>query len=266
MDLEYAVANSETLPSDMAPGVEDANAGGIVSCLDGENGSSMDQLSSEPQDYSAVSDAMIRILVADDHSIVRGGLKQLISTESGLVVAGEASQGSEVLARIKEGGIDLILLDMSMPGISGHDLIRRIHVEAPRIAIVILSMHKERQVVSRALKAGAAGYVSKDSDPAILLEAIRKVGGGHRFIDPCLVEAVVFGSPEDAPPHEVLSDREHQVLQCVCHGLTLAEAGDKLHISAKTVSTHKMRLMQKLNIDNNADLIRYGVRHGLIHD
>ncbi|AEV27798.1 MULTISPECIES: response regulator [Azospira] len=206
---------------------------------------------------------MIRILLADDHSIVRSGLKQLLATEADLEVAGEASQGSEVLTRLRQGGIDLLLMDMSMPGISGLDLIRRAHTEAPEVPVVVLSMHNESQLVSRALRAGASGYVTKDSDPAILLAAIRKVARGGRFIDPALVDAMVFGAPEEAPPHEALSDREFEVLQLLSQGLALAAVGERLHVSAKTVSTHKTRLMQKLGIDNNAELVRYALRHGL---
>ncbi len=206
---------------------------------------------------------MIRILLADDHSIVRSGLKQLLATETDLEVAGEASQGSEVLARLRQGGIDLLLMDMSMPGLSGLDLIRRAHTESPDTPIVVLSMHNESQLVSRALRAGAGGYVTKDSDPAILLAAIRKVARGGRFIDPALVDAMVFGATEEAPPHEALSDREFEVLQLLSQGLALATVGERLHVSAKTVSTHKTRLMQKLGIDNNADLVRYALRHGL---
>lgn len=209
---------------------------------------------------------MIRILIADDHSIVRGGLKQLIAAEADLQVCAEASQGSEVLARLRQGGVDLLLMDMSMPGLSGLDLIRRAHGESPQVQILVLSMHNESQMVSRALRAGAAGYVTKDSDPAILLAGVRKVGSGGRFIDPALVDAMVFGTPEDAPPHEVLSDREFEVLQLLSGGLSLAEVGDRLHVSAKTVSTHKTRLMQKLAIDNNADLVRYALRHGLARE
>lgn len=206
---------------------------------------------------------MIRILLADDHSIVRSGLKQLLATEVDLTVAGEASQGSEVLTRLRQGGIDLLLMDMSMPGISGLDLIRRAHTEAPEVPVVVLSMHNESQLVSRALRAGASGYVTKDSDPAILLAAIRKVARGGRFIDPGLVDAMVFGAPEEAPPHEALSDREFEVLQLLSQGLALAAVGERLHVSAKTVSTHKTRLMQKLGIDNNAELVRYALHHGL---
>lgn len=209
---------------------------------------------------------MIRILIADDHNIVRSGLKQIIATDKDLEVVGEAGQGSEVLSKLQQGGIDLLLTDLSMPGISALDLISRARAEAPKVPIIVLSMHNESQLVSRVLRAGAAGYVTKSSDPATLLAAIRKVAMGGRFIDPCLVEAIVFGTPEDAPPHAILSDREYEVLQLLARGLSLAEIGSKLFVSAKTVSTHKARMMQKLDINNNADLVRYALRHGMAQE
>lgn len=206
---------------------------------------------------------MIRILIADDHSIVRSGLRQILATEHDLQVCAEAGQGNEVLGTLRRTAIDVLIMDLSMPGISGLDLIRRVHADAPEVRILVLSMHNEPQLVSRALRTGAAGYVTKDSDPTILISALRKVAAGGRYIDPALVDAMVFGTVDDAPPHEILSDREYEVLRCLCRGLSLAEISEKLHISAKTVGTHKARLMQKLVIDNNAELIRYGMQHGL---
>lgn len=206
---------------------------------------------------------MIRILIADDHSIVRNGVRQILASEHDFLVHGEAANGAEVLAALRHGGVDILLTDLSMPGISGPDLIRRVLLEAPSVRIVVLSMHNEAQLVARALRAGASGYVTKDSDPDVLYAAVRKVASGGRYIDPCLVDAMVFGGHGDRPPHELLSDREFEVLQCLCKGLSLNDISAQLHISAKTVGTHKARLMQKLSIENNADLIRYGLEHGL---
>ena len=207
---------------------------------------------------------MIKILIADDHAIVRGGLKQIIATTDDIVVTGEAAQGSEVVDKLRICEVDLLLLDMTMPGISGVDLIRRIRVEQPSLPVLVLSIHNEAQVVSRALRAGATGYVSKDSDPDVLLAAIRKLAAGGRFIDPKLVDAIIFETHSgDAPPHEVLSDREFQVLQMLAAGTSINEIAEMLALSAKTISTHKMRLMQKLGLGNNAELILYTVRHGL---
>ncbi|SIO57106.1 response regulator [Paraburkholderia phenazinium] len=207
---------------------------------------------------------MIKILIADDHAIVRGGLKQIIATTADIVVNGEAAQGSEVVDKLRTCVIDLLLLDMTMPGISGVDLIRRVRAEQPSLPVLVLSIHNEAQVVSRALRAGATGYVTKDSDPEVLLTAIRKLASGGRFIDPKLVDAIIFETHSgDAPPHEILSDREFQVLQMLASGKSINDIAEALALSAKTISTHKMRLMQKLGLANNAELIRYAIRHGL---
>lgn len=209
---------------------------------------------------------MIRILLTDDHAIVRNGLKQIFAGYPDLAVVGEASNGAEVLELVRKLKFDLLLLDMTMPGISGADLIRRLRAENPSIKILVLSMHNESQIVSRALKAGATGYVTKDSDQEILITAIRKIAAGNKFIDPTLVDAMVFdGSSEDAP-HEVLSERELQVLQMLASGQSLAAIADSLHLSAKTISAHKAHLMQKLGIDNNADLMRYAIKHRLTQE
>lgn len=207
---------------------------------------------------------MIRVLIADDHAIVRSGLTQIIATTTDIEVAGEATRGAEILDKVRAGNYGLLLLDMSMPGLSGIDLIRHLKAAQPALPILVLSMHNEGQVVSRALRAGATGYVTKDSEPEILLAAIRKVAKGGRFLDPALIDTMLFDNGNsDASPHELLSDREFQVLQLLATGHSLNEIGETLSISAKTISTHKMRLMEKLAIDNNADLVRYAIRHGL---
>jgi DNA-binding NarL/FixJ family response regulator len=208
---------------------------------------------------------MIRILIADDHALVRGGLKQLIATAADLFVAGEAATGEQVLDQIGSLDLDLILLDMSMPGLSGVDLIRRVADQKAGLRILVLSMHNEAPVASRALRAGASGYVTKDSGPEILLAAIRKVAAGEKFIDPALVDAVVFNTRhEKRPAHELLSDRELQVFRMIAVGHSLTDIGELLKLSAKTVSTHKTRLMQKLGIHSNADLVRYAIKHNII--
>ncbi|MFK4445739.1 DNA-binding NarL/FixJ family response regulator [Caballeronia udeis] len=207
---------------------------------------------------------MIRILIADDHAIVRSGLKQIIATTEDIVVAGEAAQGAEVIEKLRTCHVDLLLLDMTMPGISGVDLIRRVRTEHPVLPVLVLSIHNEAQVVARAVRAGATGYVTKDSDPDILLAAIRKLAGGGRFMDPKLVDVMVFDTHSiDAAPHKILSDREFQVLHLLAAGKSINAIADVLVLSAKTISTHKMRLMQKLGIENNAELIRYAIKHGL---
>lgn len=208
---------------------------------------------------------MIKVLIADDHAIVRGGLRQLLAATDDIVVVGEAADGQSLLTQLPRLDCQLLLLDMSMPGISGLDLIRRLKTEWPMLPILVLSMHNEGQIVMRALRAGASGYVTKDSDTGVLLAAIRKVGGGGKFIDPVLVDSVVsdigdVGMNENPP----LTDREFQVLQRIATGHTITKIAETLCLSAKTVSTHKMRIMRKLGIDNNADLIRHAIRHGLV--
>ncbi|HTI18563.1 MAG TPA: response regulator transcription factor [Trinickia sp.] len=208
---------------------------------------------------------MIRILIADDHAVVRSGLKQIVATAPDTVVVDEAVSGADVLAKLRTNEVDLLTLDMTMPGISGVDLIRRVHAEFPGMPILILSIHNEAQVVSRALRAGAAGYVTKDSDPEILLAAVHKLAAGGRFIDPKLVDAIVFERHSgDMPPHEILSDREFEVLRLLAAGRSINDIADAFALSAKTISTHKRRLMQKLGLSNNAELIRYSIRHGLV--
>ncbi|MFM0731760.1 response regulator transcription factor [Paraburkholderia sediminicola] len=205
---------------------------------------------------------MIKILIADDHAIVRGGLKQIIATTTDMIVADEAADGAEVLDKLRARCPDLLLLDMTMPGISGIDLIRRIRTEYTSLPVLVLSIHNEAQVVSRALRAGATGYLTKDSDPEILLTAIRKLAEGGRFIDPKLVDSMIFGTHSgDTPPHDILSDREFQVLQALAAGKTINDIAEAFALSAKTISTHKMRLMQKLGLSNNSELIRYAIRH-----
>lgn len=210
---------------------------------------------------------MIKILIADDHAMVRAGLKQIIATNTDIVVTGEATQGGEVAEKLRRTAVDLLLLDMTMPGISGVELIRRLRAEWPDLPILVLSMHNEGQVVSRALRAGASGYVTKDSEPEVLLSAIRKVAAGRKFIDPALVDAMVFEVGDAGHPlHEMLSERELQVLKLLAAGRSINDIGESLFLSAKTISTHKMRLMQKLCIHNNADLVRYALKHGIVQD
>ncbi|MEN6585140.1 MAG: response regulator transcription factor [Sulfuricella sp.] len=209
---------------------------------------------------------MIKILVADDHALVREGLKQIIGNAQNIAVVGEAVSGWEVLEKVHQIACNVLLLDVSMPGISGVDLIKRVKEEKPALPILVLSIYNEGQLASRALKAGAAGYVTKGSDPELLLTAIRKVAAGGRFVDPMLAEQMVleFSLSDTRPLYEQLSEREFQVLQQVLSGKHISEIALELSLSAKTISTHKARLMRKLNVQNNADLIRYGMDHSLL--
>lgn len=208
---------------------------------------------------------MIKVLIADDHAIMRAGLRQILTATADMVVAGEATHGQSVLEQLNLLECHVILLDMSMPGLSGLDLIRRLRIGRPELQILVLSMHNEGQIVTRALRAGASGYVTKDSDPNVLLTAIRKVAQGGKFIDPALVDSVVLDiSDVKMNQNRQLTDREFQVLQMIAAGHTINKIAESLYLSAKTVSTHKIRLMHKLGIDNNAGLIRYAIQHGLV--
>lgn len=210
---------------------------------------------------------MIRILIADDHAILRAGLKHILAESGDIVVAGEAANGNEVLAQVRGGRWDVLVLDMSMPGKSGIELIKQIKGEFPRLPILILSMHREDIYAVRALKAGAAGYLCKDNAETQLQQAIRKVAGGGLYISPAVAErlalGVLQGNDVDAPPHSRLSDREYQVFQAIAAGDGLTEIAHRLNVSVKTVSTHKTRILEKLGLTNTADLIRYALRHNL---
>jgi DNA-binding NarL/FixJ family response regulator len=208
---------------------------------------------------------MIRLLVADDHAIVRSALVQLLQAQGGIQVVAEAASGEEVLQRAGQAAVDVVLLDLNMPGPSGVDLIESLRRLRPEVPVLVLSMHNAGPIVSRALRAGASGYVAKDSSPLVLQEAIARVAQGGRFIDPSLIDGVVFHQTTGPRPlHEALSARECQVLDQIVAGARLGDIADRLHVSAKTVSTHKMRIMQKLQVGSNAELVRYCVDHGLV--
>lgn len=205
-------------------------------------------------------------MVAEDHTIVREGIKQLIALAGDLTVVGEASNGSVLMDALRRTPCDVLLLDISMPGLNGLEAIPRIRALEPAPAILMLSMHDEAQMAARALKAGAAGYATKDSDPALLLTAIRKVAGGGRYIDPQLADKLVFemSLSDSRPPHMLLSEREYQVFERLVHGANVNDIASQLTISAKTVSTHKVRLMQKLGAHSVADLVKYAIDNQLM--
>ena len=206
---------------------------------------------------------MIRVLIAEDHKIVRDGLKRILAATTDMQVAGEAAGGDEALALVKSNEYDVALLDMSMPGLSGIDLIRRLNVEKPKLRILVLSMHGERQYAARALKAGASGYLNKDSAAELLVGAIRKIAAGGVHIGEAAA-AGLLASRTDKPPHEMLSDREFEVLRRLVEGLGPAEIAERLHLSVKTVSTHKTHILAKLNLGSTAELVRYALEHKLV--
>lgn len=211
---------------------------------------------------------MIRILIADDHTLMREGLKQILATAGDMVVAGEGSDGFQTLERVREGAWDLLLLDMSMPGRSGIELIKQIKSEKPKLPILVLSMHKEDEYAVRSIRAGASGYLCKDSASQQLLTAIRAVANGGRFISADVATDLTFSLilRDDRPPHALLSDREFLIFRKIANGQTLNDIALQLNLSAKTVSSYKTRLLQKMQMTSVAELVRYGLKHGLLDD
>lgn len=209
----------------------------------------------------------IRILLADDHALVRESLKLLFSHTDDVVVAAEAINGHEVLAHLADRRFDLLLLDLSMPGPSGPELIGAITAQPEMAPILVLSMHDDPVVVRQTLIKGAAGYLTKDSHPDALLSAIRKVAEGGRYLDPAIAQAMAFemsrGGDQQAA-HEKLSERERQIFMLLARGSSVNDIAEQLSISNKTVSTHKTRLMEKMAFTSNADLIKYALQKRLV--
>jgi DNA-binding NarL/FixJ family response regulator len=205
---------------------------------------------------------VIRVLVCDDHSIVRDGLKRILGSAPDLQVTGEAASGDAALALVKAHDYDVVMLDMSMPGLSGLDLIKRLKAEKPRLRILVLSMHGESQYAARALKAGAAGYLNKDSAAEMLLGALRKIAAGGVHVGEAAAASLLRSG--DKPAHEELSDREFEVMRLLVEGLGPTEIGERLHLSVKTVSTHKTRILEKLGLGSTAELVRYALEHRLV--
>lgn len=209
---------------------------------------------------------MIRVLLADDHAIVRAGLKELLSGMPDITVAGEAMNGPDVIAQVRSQEFDIAILDMSMPGRGGIELIKQVKAERPKLRILILSMHGEQQYAVRAVKAGASGYLTKDSAAEQLVAAIRRIAAGGAYVTPETAERLVLesGAGGNVAPHSLLSDREFQVFQLIARGSSISEIAQQLSLSVKTVSTHKTRLMEKMRLANQAELIRYAIDNNLI--
>jgi DNA-binding NarL/FixJ family response regulator len=209
---------------------------------------------------------MIKLMIADDHAIVREGIKKILALTTDIVVKVQAVDGPDVLQKLKgRAGVDLLLLDLGMPGVVGMDLIVKIKASFPELPMLVFSMHNESQIASRAIRAGASGFISKDSDPEILLDAIRRVAGGGKYIDPVLAEQLAFDAllPEQRAPHSLLSDREFEVFALLVKGMRVNDIAEQLCISNKTVSTHKLNLMVKMKCASTADLVHYAVAHDL---
>ena len=208
----------------------------------------------------------LRVLLADDHAIIRDGLKQILADTEDLAVCGEAANGNEALLLVREQEWDVIVLDISMPGRSGLDLIRLIRDEKPKLPILILSMHHEEQYAVRALHAGASGYLTKESDAELLVQAIRRVARGGVYVSDTVAQLIARGLMPAASelPHTTLSDREYQIFHRLVLGQGLTDIANELSLSVKTISTHKTRILQKMAMTNTSELIRYAVAHHLV--
>lgn len=209
---------------------------------------------------------MIKILIADDHAIVREGLKQILSESPDLVVVAEASTGQEVLEKIGKNDLDLVVLDIAMPGRGGLDILKEIKSQRPKLSVLMLSMYPEEQYAVRVLKSGASGYLTKESAPDELVKAIRQISQGKKYISPSLAEklAIDLEISPDRPAHETLSDREYQVMCMIASGKTLREIADRLSLSIKTISTYRSRILEKTNMKTNAELTHYAIKNKLV--
>ncbi len=209
---------------------------------------------------------MIRILVADDHPVVRQGLKQIVASTTDIFVVDEAATGQEVLDKVRSNYFDVLLLDITMPGASGLDILKQLRSERPELAILILSMHPEEQYAARALRAGASGYLAKESAPDELVAAVRKISQGGRYVSPSLAEKLASDLAVDTqePLHQTLSDREYETMRLIASGKTTAEIAEQLSLSPKTISTYRSRILEKMGMRSNTELTLYAVRNRLL--
>ena len=209
---------------------------------------------------------MIKILIADDHPVVRKGLKEIIEVTPDMMVGDEASNGRETLEKVRKSDFDVVLLDISMPGRSGLDILKELKSEKPELSVLILSMHPEEQYAVRVLKAGASGYLIKESAPGELIAAIRKASKGRKYISSSLAEKLAFDLEIDAekPLHETLSDREYEVMRMIASGKTISEIAKKLFLSVKTISTYRSRILEKTGMKSNAELTHYALKNRLV--
>lgn len=209
---------------------------------------------------------MIRIVIADDHTIMREGLKRIFEGADDISVVGEAVDGSSTLARVKEGGFEVLLLDLSMPGRNGIELIRQIRQDAPKLPILVLTMYEEEQYAVRAIRAGALGYLTKESAGTQLVNAIRRVAAGRPYISMEVAEQLAMNmiAPENELPHTLLSNREFEVFTMLAAGRTITEIANQLHLSVKTISTHKTRILHKMQMNTLSEIVQYAIMHNLL--
>jgi two-component system invasion response regulator UvrY len=209
---------------------------------------------------------MIRLMIADDHAMFREGVKQILASQADMTVVAEAGDGHAALEAVRRAEIDVVLLDISMPGLSGLDILRDIVLECPHVAVLVLSMHPEEQYAIRVLRAGAVGYLTKESAAAELIAAIRKVAGGGTYVSSALAQTLAAALREnwDTLPHHLLSDREFQVMRMLALGMRVREIAEQLFLSEKTITTYRARVLEKMKLRTNADITRYAIRHRLI--
>lgn len=209
---------------------------------------------------------MLKILIADDHPIVRQGLKQILTEEPDVVVVGEAQNSQEVLELVQKQDWDIVILDITMPGRGGIDVLKELKHERPKLPVLMLSVHPEDQYAVRALKAHASGYMTKDSAPEELVKAIRKILRGGKYISSTLAEKLAFDleTETEKPLHETLSDREHQVLLMIASGKTVSEIAKELSLSVKTIDTYRARILEKMKMKTNAELTHYAIKNKLV--
>lgn len=209
---------------------------------------------------------MTRIIIVDDHPVVRQGLKQILADEPDMIVTGEASNAQGLLEKVRKEKCDVVLLDITMPGRGGLDILKELRREHPKLSVLVLSIHPEDQFGPRVLKSGAAGYMTKESAPEELVKAIRRVAAGGKYISPSLAEKLASDLAGDSAkaPHEKLSDREYQVMSLIASGKTVNEISARLSLSKKTISTYRSRILEKMKIKTNAELIHYAIKNRLV--
>lgn len=210
--------------------------------------------------------SVIKVLIADDHAIVREGLKQILADTKDIVVAGEAKNGNEAIKLGRSGDFQVMLLDISMPDRNGIDILKQLHKEMPQMAILMLSMHREDLYAIRSLKAGASGYLNKQSAPGELVNAIRMVASGLKYVSPEMTQVLArqVGEDQETPRHETLSDREYQTLTMIASGKSVGDIAEELSLSVKTVSEYRTRLLAKMKLKNNAEMTHYAIKHQLV--
>jgi two-component system invasion response regulator UvrY len=208
----------------------------------------------------------LRVLIADDHPIVRRGLRDILAAEPHVTEVIEAAHPQQVLDLARSSDVDVVVLDLGLPGRGGLEVLKDLRRELPKLPVLILSMQPEEQYAVRALRAGASGYLTKDVAPAKLIEAIQKVTGGGRYISPAVAEQLAASVAADAtkPPQELLSDREFEVLRLIASGKTVGDIAEQLALSVKTVSSYRARILEKMGLSNNAELMRYAIDHKLV--